>query len=204
MTTVGMGFHDRVCMYAFAIASRKESLFVGVDWHARPRTAATGDRLDADNCRRGGRRRPRLNCLTRPDPQQVRNDSPRPQFYNLTSTDTASDVQRASITWTAFPRIIKITSVGDLQRWQRADASRDVQDEYCEWSVTWEASGKITQVTFTCEGPEYWEILAQTNPDKVVELYHRFISPAVRKEDLFSPSGRYQPGNNSTSHGTCT
>ena len=30
-----------------------------------------------------------------PDPNQVLNDSPRPQFYNLTSTDTAADAQRA-------------------------------------------------------------------------------------------------------------
>ncbi|OUC96986.1 hypothetical protein [Streptomyces swartbergensis] len=139
-----------------------------------------------------------------PDPHQVLNDSPRPQFYNLTTTDTAPDLQHAPIRWTAFPRIIKITSISDLQRWQRADASRDVQDEYCEWSVSRDDSGKINKVTFTCEGPEYWEILAQTNPDKTVELYQKFISPDVRKEDLFSPSGRYQPRNkwnNSTSHG---
>ncbi|MBT2421892.1 hypothetical protein J7F01_14790 [Streptomyces sp. ISL-22] len=139
-----------------------------------------------------------------PDPEAVLNDSPRPQFYNLTATDTAADAKRATIRWTAFPRIIKITSISDIQRWQRADASRDVQDEYCEWSVTRNTSGKITRVTFTCEGPEYWEILAQTNPGKTFELYRKFISPDVRKEDLFSPSGLYQPRNkwnNSTTHG---
>ncbi|MEV7108024.1 hypothetical protein [Streptomyces atroolivaceus] len=139
-----------------------------------------------------------------PDPQQVLNDSPRLQFYNLTRTNTDTDVRHAPIKWTAFPRVIKITSISDLQRWQRADASRDVQDEYCEWSVIRDGAGKITQVTFTSEGPEYWEILAQTNPGKVLELYQKFISPDARKEDLFSPSGRYEPRNkwnNSTSHG---
>src|SRR4051794_14182999 len=64
-----------------------------------------------------------------PGPNEVLHDSPRPQFYNLTSTDTAGDAIRAAISWTAFPRIIKITSSSDVQRWERADASRDVQDE---------------------------------------------------------------------------
>ncbi|MDT0610446.1 hypothetical protein [Streptomyces lancefieldiae] len=139
-----------------------------------------------------------------PDPDEVLHDSPRPQFYNLTSADTAGDATRAVISWTAFPRVIKITSSSDVQRWERADASRDVQDEYCEWSVTRDNTNKITQVTFTCEGPEYWEVLAETNPQKVIELYRRHIDPDVRPEDLFSPTGQYQPRNkwnDSTSHG---
>jgi hypothetical protein len=139
-----------------------------------------------------------------PDPKEVLHDSPRPQFYNLTSTDTAEDATSATISWTAFPRIIKITSSSDVQRWKRADASRDVQDEYCEWSVTRDNTDKITRVTFTCEGPEYWEVLAETNAQKVVELYRHHISPDVRPEDLFSPAGRYQPRNkwnDSTSNG---
>jgi hypothetical protein len=62
-----------------------------------------------------------------------------------------------------------------------------VQDEYCEWSVTREkATGKITKVTFTSEGREYWIHLAKVKPDKVVELYQKYIHPAVRKEDLFT------------------
>ncbi|MFJ3176613.1 hypothetical protein ACIPJK_38540 [Streptomyces roseus] len=35
-------------------------------------------------------------------------------------------------------------------------------------------------VLFTCEGPEYWEILTQTNPNRVVDLYRTFINPDVR------------------------
>ncbi|MFI6449312.1 hypothetical protein [Kitasatospora sp. NPDC050543] len=139
-----------------------------------------------------------------PDPRQVLNDSPRSQFYNLTKTDTATDAAEATVTWTAFPRIIKINSIGDTQRWQRADASRDVQDEYCEWSVTRNPEGKITQVTFTCEGPEYWSLLAQTDPDTVLRLYHQYISPQVQPGDLFGLDGVYQPRNrwnDSTSHG---
>ncbi|GIG59911.1 hypothetical protein Lfu02_42830 [Longispora fulva] len=114
-----------------------------------------------------------------PDPKEIVNDSPRPQFYNLTTRDTAADAVDATVRWTAFPRRVQVHSTSDNQRWQRADASRDVQDEYCEWSVERDAHQKVTRVTFTCEGPEYWDVLAQTSPDKVLELYRTHINPAV-------------------------
>jgi hypothetical protein len=120
------------------------------------------------------------------------NDSPRRQFFNLTNTDPASDAKTQDVTWIAFPRQVLLQSVSDHQRWSRADASRDVQDEYCEWSVTRRpADGKITRVTFTCEGPEYWEILAASAPDKVVALYQQHVNPAVQHDDLFDSQGRY-------------
>ncbi|MGH3924752.1 MAG: hypothetical protein ACRDTT_18145, partial [Pseudonocardiaceae bacterium] len=106
--------------------------------------------------------------------------------------------------WTAFPRQVKVSSVSDRQRWTRADASRDLQDEYCEWSVTREPEGKITRVTFTCEGPEYWELLAQTQPDTLLALYQEHIDPAVQHGDLFDASGSYirrNNWNNSTTNG---
>ncbi|PKT73742.1 hypothetical protein CW362_06720 [Streptomyces populi] len=135
------------------------------------------------------------NSITGPDPHEVLNDSPRGQFYNLTKTDTAADAQEASVTWTAFPRLVKIQSLSDAQRWQRADASRDVQDEYCEWSVTRDAAGKITKVLFTCEGPEYWHLLAQSNPAEVLELYRTHINPDIQHSDLFGATGTYNPRN---------
>src|SRR5688572_7178148 len=61
-------------------------------------------------------------------------DGPREQFYNPTKTHTGDDAQSVDITWTAFPRNVTINSVSDVQRWQRADSDRDLQDEYCEWS----------------------------------------------------------------------
>ncbi|MFB7666489.1 hypothetical protein ACFC1R_21475 [Kitasatospora sp. NPDC056138] len=140
-----------------------------------------------------------------PDAGQALNDSPRSQFYDLTRTDTAADATEAPVTWTAFPRRIKVHSIGDNQRWQRADASRDVQDEYCEWSITRDpASGKITQVMFTCEGPEYWDLLAQSSPATVLQLYRTHISPNVQQSDLFGIDGSYQRRNrwnDSTTHG---
>ena len=120
------------------------------------------------------------------------NDSPRGQFFNLTKTDTAPDAKTQDVTWIAFPRNVSLQSVSDHQRWSRADASRDVQDEYCEWSLTRRPEdGKITRVTFTCEGPEYWEILAAAAPDKVVALYQQHVNPAVQHDDLFDSKGLY-------------
>ncbi|UUU36113.1 hypothetical protein JIX56_43295 [Streptomyces sp. CA-210063] len=142
-------------------------------------------------------------AITGPDPAEVLHDSPRPQFYNLTKTDTATDAVQAAVTWTAFPNRLR-SAISDRQRWQRADASRDVQDEYCEWSVTRDSTGRITRVTFTCEGPEYWDVLAQTSPDKALDLYRAHIDPAVGKSDLFGPNGRYvrrNQWNDSTTQG---
>ena len=129
--------------------------------------------------------------LAREDPTS--NDGPRAQFFNPLTNPPAADEQVAVISWNAFPRQVRSTSLSDKQRWRRADSDRNLQDEYCEWSVTRDpVTRKITRVTFTCEGPEYWEVLASLNPDKVLELTGEFISPAVRREDLFT-NGGYNP-----------
>jgi hypothetical protein len=123
-------------------------------------------------------------------------DGPRAQFYNPLKVDTGADAQTQDITWTAFPRKVRLASVGDVQRWRRADSSRDLQDEYCEWSVEHDpGTDKVTRITFTCEGPEYWSFLANTAPDKALALYQQFVSPAVRREDLFLSNGQYNPRN---------
>ncbi|HLM01537.1 MAG TPA: hypothetical protein VK400_10830 [Pyrinomonadaceae bacterium] len=132
-------------------------------------------------------------------------DAPRAQFYNPTKVETSDDAQQAVISWTAFPRNVTVTSVSDLQRWKRAEGSRDRQDEYCEWSVERDAeTEKITRVTFTCEGPEYWDFLANTTPETALALYREFVSPEVEMEDLFDSDGRYNRRNrwnNSTDGG---
>jgi hypothetical protein len=104
-------------------------------------------------------------------------DGPREQFFNPAEVEPAADVVEVDMLWTAFPRKVEITSVNDVQRWRRADASRDCQDEYCEWSV-WrdDTSDKISRITFTCEGPEYWEFLGTVNPVRVLELYREHVA----------------------------
>ena len=129
-------------------------------------------------------------------PDVLLNDGPRLQFFNPTKTDIGPDAVTQAIAWTAFPRQVQVSSISNRQRWRRADSSRDLQDEYCEWSLTRDpATGKITGVAFTCEGPEYWEFLAATTPDKVLALYRTFVSPAVQREDLFDGEGNYLPRN---------
>src|SRR5262245_35207864 len=121
---------------------------------------------------------------------------PRHQFFNPLTTPPAADAVEKDITWTAFPRVVKIRSVSDVQRWRSADGSRDRQDEYCEWSVTRDpATQKILKVTFTSEGPEYWTFLAAVNPGRVLQLYRQHVDPAVKKSDLFRADGTYDPRN---------
>jgi hypothetical protein len=130
------------------------------------------------------------------NPEQLEFDGPREQFYNPTKVETGDDRQVVDITWVAFPRNVTVSTVGDVQRWRRADASRDLQDEYCEWSVERDPdSNKIKRVTFTCEGPEYWSFLANTTPDVALALYKEFVSPEVEREDLFFANGSYNPRN---------
>lgn len=125
------------------------------------------------------------------NPDEVENDSPRAQFYDPTETETTDDEVQAEITWSGFPRQVAQAFPGDLQRWQRADSSRLVQDEYLEWSVTRDSQGKIQRVTFTSEPREWWIFVSQVNPDKVLELYQTFISEQVQRAELFDAAGNY-------------
>ena len=139
------------------------------------------------------------------DPVNLEFDAPRAQFFNATAVDFADDMATLDIEWTAFPRNVQINSISDRQRWRRAESSRDLQDEYCEWSVERDPNtDKIVRVTFTCEGPEYWQFLAATSPQKTLELYQQFISPSVTLSDLYFDNGKYNPKNrwnNSTTGG---
>jgi hypothetical protein len=129
-------------------------------------------------------------------PEELEFDGPRAQFYNPLKVEADADAQTLDITWTAFPRNVRLGSVSDTQRWRRADSSRDLQDEYCEWSVERDPdTDKITRISFTCEGPEYWVFLANTAPDTALSVYRQFVGPEVRREDIFLPNGRYNPRN---------
>jgi hypothetical protein len=67
-------------------------------------------------------------------------------FYNATATDPGPTTM-AEVSWNAFPRRMAVNSRSDKVRWQTADGSRDVQDEYLEWSVTRDAeTSEITRV----------------------------------------------------------
>lgn len=76
------------------------------------------------------------------------------QFYNEVTSDYTETPTRRDITWVAFPNAISVSSGSNRERWRRADESRGVQDEYCEWSVQRNGEGGIVKVVFTAEGPE--------------------------------------------------
>jgi hypothetical protein len=119
-----------------------------------------------------------------------------PQFFNPTRDPAGADAIEKKIDWTAFPKQVTLSQGSDLRRWTVADRSRFIaQDEYCEWYVERDGNGKIIRVTFTSEGPEYWDFLAANFPQKLVELYQELIDPAVVLADLIDGNGNYNPLN---------
>src|SRR5262245_14383514 len=100
-----------------------------------------------------------MDAARRGDPT-LSNNAPRPQFFNPAVTPIGSDAAVEDVKWTAFPKIVAQNSGSDLQRWKTADSSRGTQDEYCEWSIKRKAN-EIVSIAFTCEGPEYWKMLAK-------------------------------------------
>lgn len=63
-------------------------------------------------------------------------------------------------------------------------ASRNPQNEYCEWHVTRNAAGKITKAVFVTESPEYWQRLWDADRATVVNVYKALVDPAVTEADL--------------------
>ncbi len=120
-------------------------------------------------------------------------DGSLPQFYDPTQKNTPAGTPEPMVSWVAFPAALRATS--QLERWKQADASRDLQDEYCEWTVTRNKARKITRVTFTTELPEYWEHMFETAPDQVLRLYRKLVDPAVKPSDLRNPDGSYKREN---------
>lgn len=113
-----------------------------------------------------------------------------PQFYDPTASDTPADAQTAAVVWTAFPADVRNQATSEEARWQLADSGRAHQDEYCEWGVDRDGAGKITRVTFTTEVPEYWDHIAERDPQRLLSLYHDLVSEDVALDDLFA-NGRY-------------
>lgn len=92
------------------------------------------------------------------------------------------------ITWNAYPK----QRGGDEAA---VDKNRGAQDEYCEWAVERNAGGEIVRVVVTTETPDYFTWLAGNDPDRVVQLYKRFVAPDVEWGDLVGPDGSYDPAN---------
>lgn len=53
------------------------------------------------------------------------------------------------------------------------------QDEYCEWFVERDATASIKRISYTAEGPEYWNLLAEHDLTLVLDLYRELVDPSV-------------------------
>ncbi len=143
------------------------------------------------------------------------------QFYNSLKYDPGPGLVQP-IPWIALPNTL-VRRFGRQQALEKADtlfpigervdgagayyagpAWRDIvyrpQDEYCEWRVTRDFSGRITRIVFTSEPPEYWQALhGDTLPGStgkpgrfpfhgdrklLVDLYRRYVSTDVQLADL--------------------
>jgi len=92
----------------------------------------------------------------------------------------------AMVTWIAFPKTATAT-------FQQIDTDRfHFQDEYVEWRVE-RVGNKVSRVTFTTEFPEYYEALAQTGLQSLIDGIKQVIPGATPTvAELFGPG--FDPG----------
>ncbi len=119
----------------------------------------------------------------------------RPRFYNPTVADTPDDHRLHHVTWPAFPGTFLSQRMPADERWAKADATRDAQDEYCEWSVLRDNDGKLQRVTFTTETALYYEHLLDVAPELLEELYEAAVGRPVSASSLRDKHGMYNPRN---------
>jgi hypothetical protein len=109
------------------------------------------------------------------------------EFYDASEVNVNVLAER-SLVWMAFPRQVLVAHRDDRRAaFVEADgdvARRDPQNEYCEWHVTRDTTGKITKVVFVTESPEYWQRLWAADRSRVVALYQTLVDPAVGETDL--------------------
>lgn len=118
-----------------------------------------------------------------------------PRLYNPTTDDTPDDRRVLPVPWSAFPGPLLSSRVSPESRWGAADASRDVQDEYCEWSVLRDSDEAILRVTFTSETPEYYDHLFDTQPELLLDLYEQALGHPVSVDALRGAGGFYNSRN---------
>ncbi|MGI8805034.1 MAG: hypothetical protein ACR2IN_05000 [Thermoleophilaceae bacterium] len=116
-----------------------------------------------------------------------------PQFVDPTQTDIPDDAAIRPVSWSAFPATQRLGT--PEQRWARVDADRDLQDEYCEWSVARDDGGKVIRVTFTSETPEYYAHLLGADEDVALSLYDELAGDRPLRQDLLDDGGVYHAGN---------
>lgn len=56
------------------------------------------------------------------------------------------------------------------------------QDEYLEWVTLRDSDNVVREIWFTCEGPEYWQTIAENDPVLLVSLYSNILG--VKPSDI--------------------
>ena len=113
------------------------------------------------------------------------------QFVMPNDTDLEPTV--STVDWRGFPLRINecLGSIEDTNRfldWQLQDQPmgrlNGAQEEYLEWRIIRNSSGRISAIEFTSETQEYWQTLASYHPEKTLELIGKFASEAGPADPL--------------------
>lgn len=115
-----------------------------------------------------------------------------PQFVDPTKTDISGG-GAATVQWAAFPANQRRGT--DEQRWRRVDLDRELQDEYCEWSVHRDDNDNVVRVTFTTEMPEYYDHLLAVDEARALDLVEAFTGTRPSAAELRDEQGDYIPAN---------
>ena len=127
------------------------------------------------------------------------------RVFNPASMPIPSGSEPRSVTWSALPTSFdeqfnstreKLTFLDARQPFpgNRSIITR-IQDEYCEWVAKRNSAGKITEVIFTSEPPEYYDFLffhSNESQELLVQLYRRITGVnSISISDLTNSQGEY-------------
>jgi len=107
-----------------------------------------------------------------------------PNLTNLQRWSLADTGYSDSSQTTTFGRIVQDPCNPNPDQTQSYPpyGPRGWQDEYCEWSITYDDltknvdQRKVLRLDFVCENPEYWHTLWNVDPNRVVALYNEVLN----------------------------
>jgi len=130
---------------------------------------------------------------------------PAPQYVNPALVDV-SGFTNTPVHWPGFPKLVFSEFPNAQAAYAAADApmalhgnqltgGRLLQDEYLEWFIHRDGSGRITAVDFTTETQEYWTFLYSQSSARAAQRYSDILGVPVSVNDISTPSNRYNPYN---------
>jgi len=100
----------------------------------------------------------------------------------FSNVGNASDIGHHTVSWIAYPRLATASN-------SEIDGDRfNLQEEYVEWDTKRSPSGRIREIIFTTEFPEYYQALAAAGSHVLVQGIRRLYPDAdPSMEELFGP-----------------